>query len=356
MFDMQLPELANFPPPPPGKAGFPWTRASEFKPVPISNEHGLPRISIVTPSFNQAPFIEETMRSVLLQGYPNTEYIVIDGGSTDGTVDIIRKYERWLTYWVSEPDQGQSDAINKGWQRCTGELLTWMNSDDYYMPNVFSQVAGTYVANGAPDMIYGEIGVTDGTRLTELGYQVSRNKMLSALNFPQQSASFFKRSVVEAAGYLDSSLHYVMDFALILKILANTDRLVYVPATLGVFRFHPASKTTTSAVKFADELIRVWEHVLVHWDEYPGLHALGKARVRSAFYRLASKQLYLGNCFRDSFEYMILACRVHPASTLSIVSDVGVRWLVRRLLPTDKYRQLSNRLGAKAMPNRESKI
>lgn len=95
-----------------------------------------PKISIVTPSFNQGQYIEETIRSILLQGYPNLEYIVIDGGSTDGAVDVIRKYEKWLTYWVSEPDKGQADAINKGLERCTGEIFNWINSDDILLPNV----------------------------------------------------------------------------------------------------------------------------------------------------------------------------------------------------------------------------
>ena len=103
----------------------------------MPNGEAWPRISIVTPSFNQGQFIEETIRSILLQGYPNLEYIIIDGGSTDESVEIIKKYEPWLTYWVSEKDRGQAHAINKGLERCTGEILAYINSDDYYYPGCF---------------------------------------------------------------------------------------------------------------------------------------------------------------------------------------------------------------------------
>src|SRR5512135_2800193 len=113
---MPAPLLAELPPPPPGKTGFPWTVDTPALP----NDRALPRISIVTPSFNQAQYLEETIRSILLQGYPNLQYSIIDGGSTDGSIDIIRKYERWLAYWVSEPDRGQADAINKGFHSSDG--------------------------------------------------------------------------------------------------------------------------------------------------------------------------------------------------------------------------------------------
>src|SRR5436190_18724174 len=126
---MRTPRLSEIPPPPPGKTGWPW---NEETPPPeiMPDDRALPRVSIITPSFNQGRFIEETIRSVLLQGYPNLEYIIIDGGSTDDSLEIIRKYDPWITLWVSEKDRGQSHAINKGLSKATGEILCWLNSDD----------------------------------------------------------------------------------------------------------------------------------------------------------------------------------------------------------------------------------
>src|SRR5215212_7304742 len=126
---MHCPTLADLPAPPAGRAGWPWTEESPRLPDLRPDGEAWPSISIVTPSYNQGGFIEETIRSILLQGYPNLEYFIIDGGSTDASVDIIRKYEPWLSGWISEKDEGQTDAITKGLQRCTGQVFQWINSD-----------------------------------------------------------------------------------------------------------------------------------------------------------------------------------------------------------------------------------
>ena len=134
--------LKQLPAPPEGKIGFPWNE----EPPPQYSAENLPKISIITPSFNQGQFIEETIRSVLLQGYSNLEYIIIDGGSTDDTLEIIEKYSDFITYWISEPDEGQSHAINKGLAKATGEVFNWLNSDDYYLPNALLSL-GQYFAD-----------------------------------------------------------------------------------------------------------------------------------------------------------------------------------------------------------------
>src|SRR5215831_2991084 len=124
---MRSPTLAELPPSPPTKTGWPWTVETPLLPSLRADGTSWPRVSVVTPSYNQGQFIEETIRSVLLQGYPDLEFIIIDGGSSDQTLDIIRKYARWLAYWISEKDRGQSDAINKGFSKSTGRILNWLN-------------------------------------------------------------------------------------------------------------------------------------------------------------------------------------------------------------------------------------
>src|SRR5438552_11628422 len=128
---MKCPTLRELPPPPSGKTGWPWTEESVPSPNGDEPAGGAPtRVSIITPSFNQGRFIEETIRSILLQGYPNLEYFVFDGGSTDNSVEIIKKYSPWIDFWVSEPDRGQSAAINRGLRMGSGSHATWINSDD----------------------------------------------------------------------------------------------------------------------------------------------------------------------------------------------------------------------------------
>ena len=339
---MRCPNLAELPPPATTKRGWTWTEESVRVPEMMPDGKPLPRISIVTPSYHQGKFLEETLRSVLLQGYPNLEYLVIDGGSTDNSVEIIRKYEAWLTYWVSERDQGQSDAINKGWRCCTGDIIAWLNSDDCYAPNALGAVARAFAAHDFPAMVYGnEIVIDDqGNQTKTLEYRASPDQMLAKLLLPHQPTAFFNRSVLEMIGFLDPSLQYAMDQAFLLKLMA-TRRPVYVPAALAFNRIYPATKTGTGQVQWGQEILRVRDDVLRHWEAYPLLHPIGQARVGSNFHRVASAHFYLGGAFQESLRQIVFACQANPSATIEILSDVGVRWLVRRLVPMALYRRLS---------------
>jgi len=192
-----------------------------------------PRITIVTPSFNQGKYLEGTIRSVLLQGYPNLEYIVMDGGSTDGSVEIIKKYEPWLSYWVSEKDRGQSHAINKGFARASGEVFGWLNSDDFYFPNAF--FALMELRRKSPDTIawVGACREIDGedayirTNIPRLGPVREVGDWGEKTHFFQPSCLFSACDFMQVGG-VNENLHYVMDVELWMKLMrrgsfASTD-------------------------------------------------------------------------------------------------------------------------------------
>ena len=307
-----------------------------------------PKVSVVMPSYNQGQFIEESIRSVLLQGYTNLEYIIIDGGSTDGSVDIIRRYAPWLTSWTSEPDAGQSDAINKGWQHCTGDVLAWLNSDDLYAPDALRQVGERFAADMTLGLVYGEINVLDDAGRTSgaIGYHARESQMLAALELPYQPASFFSAAIIRQIGGLDVSLRYVMDVDILLRVMANA-RAARIAAPLASFRIHAESKTNLAEPKFAEELLMLLQRFEEKPAVYPGLEHVGIDKTRQNFYRLAAKHFYQGDRFHDALRCIALACRADPSATLSILNDEGVGWLVKRILPIEQYRALAHRVRSK---------
>jgi glycosyltransferase involved in cell wall biosynthesis len=220
----------------------------------------LPLVSIVTPSYNQAQFLEETILSVLNQDYPNLEYIIIDGGSVDGSLDIIRKYEHRLAYWVSEPDEGQSDAINKGWRRARGEILAWLNSDDTYVPGAIRTVAQYLVTHPEVDMVYGHLNtINDGGRViwtTEPSTTFDLDGLIYSTFFVPQPTVFFRKHVVHKVGMLDTSLYYCMDCDLWHRIGINFT-VRGIASLVANFRTHLASKTHDVPLEFVIERYRV---------------------------------------------------------------------------------------------------
>ncbi len=251
MTDTQSAPL-RLPPAPPGRTGWPWMDAAPG----ISPRTGAaPRISIITPSFNQAAFLEETIRSVLLQGYPNLQYIVVDGGSTDGSVEIIKKYAPWLDHWTSEPDRGQSHAINKALARCDSEWFNWINSDDYLLPGALDSVAAAAGAHPSARLITGRLRVVDpiGTAIRSYGVKLTANVTDDIVNHrTAQPAMFYRR----AAGLMpDESLHFAMDYGLWVALLAEhgAGAIVNVADELAAFRLHPDSKTSTATDRFENE-------------------------------------------------------------------------------------------------------
>ncbi len=265
---MRCPTLAELPPPPPGKIGWPWSIESPPLPAVRPNSSPWPTISIVTPSFNQGQFIEETIRSILLQGYPALDYIVVDGGSSDESVSVIKKYERWLAYWVSEKDSGQADAINKGVARASGELFNWVNSDDLLLPSALQEIA-TNLANEdlvtAPIVLFG----TQKEAVERPAALTAEN--LTSLNkgtFYLQLSSWYRLAQFKKAGLLDESLHYAFDLDHVIRYLYDFPIVSYLEKPIGRFRLHSESKTCADADKWPDELLRM--HAKLSSDERYG--------------------------------------------------------------------------------------
>lgn len=215
--------LEIIPKPPAGRVGWPWTTQT-----PVATVDGIlwPKISIVTPSFNQGTFIEETIRSVLLQNYPNLEYFIIDGGSTDGSLEIIKKYSPWISYWVSEKDNGQGHAVNKGFARATGETLAWLNSDDVYYPNALFSASRHMMAT--PGYV-AYVGVCD--RVAAKGQVLStvepRNLTAAGIanwyfeGFFYQPACFFRRDAFEEIGGINEAFQNALDIDLWLRLIGK---------------------------------------------------------------------------------------------------------------------------------------
>jgi len=216
-----------------------------------------PKISIVTPSYNQGQFIEETIRSVLLQGYPNLEYIIIDGGSTDSTVEIIKKYDSWISYWVSESDQGQADAVNKGWLRSSGQLLGWLNSDDRYEPGAFKTVAGRLIQDPGTVMIYGDCDSIDHNsefvttkRMNDYGLE----SLLFGKQMPQP-AVFVGRSAAKKIGFLDKSLQWALDTDFFIKMWLEyePDSIHYISEAVASSRVYSTTKSSVGVERITRE-------------------------------------------------------------------------------------------------------
>ena len=238
--------------PPSDRTGWPWTQANSQFPV-FPERCAYPKISIVTPSYNQAQFLEETLRSVLLQGYPNLEYLVLDGGSTDGSKEIIEAYAPHLTYWRSEPDDGQSAAIREGFSRATGDILGWLNSDDLLLPGCLHNVARYFMQNPDAECVVGGTIVVDADnrvvrdrmglpKISRGGIRTLKRLLLVDCGF-YQPASFWRRGTYSEVGALDPQFVFTMDYDLYLRFAARRP-LNHVDKLLACFRFHPQSKTS----------------------------------------------------------------------------------------------------------------
>jgi len=228
------------------KKGWPWVESE----MSVDRDDGIvwPRITLITASYNKEGYIEEAIRSVLLQNYPNLEYIIIDGGSTDNSIEIIKKYRKWLAYWVSEPDRGQANAINKGIKKASGEIVSWVHADDMLFPGACHEMAKAFMAHHNTALIYGEGAKIDKNNKVEKKVlsQKYNPDLLKTKCYLFQPSTFIKRSALEKTGLLDESLHYWMDWDLYLRI-CRYNPAYRIDRKIGMWRAHEETKTRAGA-------------------------------------------------------------------------------------------------------------
>jgi glycosyltransferase involved in cell wall biosynthesis len=255
----------------------------------------LPSISIVTPSYQHGQYVERTIQSVLTQDYPNLQYLVVDGGSTDKTVEILKRYDSKLS-WTSEPDRGQSDAIAKGFARSRGEILGWLNSDDAYAAGALKSVGEIFAQDPDIGVVYGNADFIDADDrfIADCAHiePFSRHRLLHYCDYIVQPAAFFRRSAFEAAGGLDCSLHWAMDYDLWLKLAAQT-RFYYLPRLLAHYRWLGESKTSAGGA--------------ARLEEVRGVVRRHGRRTLPAYFRLEEVRMHLALAFENGSPASIAA-------------------------------------------------
>lgn len=296
---MHIISLKDLPAPPQGKAGWPWTEVKDEHLLRYGPDHEWPKVTIVTPNLNQGHFIEETIRSVLLQNYPNLEYIVIDGGSTDNSADIIRKYERFLTYWVSEKDDGMYDAICKGFDLATGEILGWQNSSDMFLPGALNKAVDVMRQYGSR-LIIGAVGLLIYGRTR---YDIHNVHPLIKINpfkymcyaywTPPQCSCLWRRDLWEEVGGINRSLCRAGDYELFLK-MTYVCRPKIIDTPLSLFQSHKGALSMTQDERGYKLYDLERNLVAKEFIQEKGISLISVVigrMVYSVLYRLASRQL-----------------------------------------------------------------
>lgn len=282
-----------------------------------------PLISVVTPSYNQAAFLEKTILSVIRQNYPNLEYFIVDGGSTDGSVEIIEKYadqQKYpspLSWWVSESDSGQAEAINKGFRRAQGEFVTWLNSDDLFLPDTLAQAAAVLEANHQLGFVFGNAltidpqgGILNGLVFRDWGF-----KELLRFHIICQPSVIMRREVLERAGYLDQSYHFMLDHHLWLR-MARLAPIQHLDCFLSAARQHPSAKNVSQAPKFGEEALRLLDW-LEYDPEFSPFVMRDRRKIEAGAYRLNGRYLLDGGLYRHSLRSYTRAMLRWPGYTLN---------------------------------------
>jgi len=301
------------------KNGWPWTvNIPEFpERMPDGNEW--PKISIITPSYNQGRFIEATIRSILLQGYPNLEYFVIDGGSKDNTIDILKKYDKFITKWVSEPDKGQTHAINKGINYATGEIIAYLNSDDLYLPESLKTAALYLTSHPDVTMVYGNIlhidksgDIIERVENEEFDY----DQLLSWILYIPQPATFIRGRVVKEIGLFDENLNLAMDHDYWVRIGLN-HTIKHIHEYLACARMYPEIKSKSRYLDY------IYEHTYILNKLFSDEIATRKiSSKKSQYYSSINYFAARGHFFQwkliKGLKYLINSIKINPKITIGL--------------------------------------
>lgn len=317
----------------------------------------LPRVTVVTPSYNQGAYLEETIRSVLMQDYPNLEYIIMDGGSSDNSVEIIKKYEPWLAYWSSSRDGGQSAAINAGWHRATGDVVAWQNADDMYCQGSIHEAVKSLQLAPEIAMVYGDCIAIDANGQPFAELQVPRQFGATTIlrsfnNVVPSTTAFIRRAVVEKIGPLDTSLHYTMDFDYFLR-LGLRYRALFNERLRSLIRIHHDAKSSKGQVAGLLEMYDIVSRLR---------ETLSDSALRSACTEglaIGATRLSLAFAAKSNFRMALKWRSISVKHALSQPLNGAMLALLvpGRILPwVRKYRTDCTDLGVRMVPDPEAKV
>lgn len=270
-----------------------------------------PLVSIVTPSYNQAKYLDKAITSVITQDYPSLEYLVVDGNSTDGSQAIIKKYEKQIDWWVSEADNGQAEAINKGLCRANGEIVAWLNSDDYYQPGAVKKAVAAFNDHPQAAFVYGDVLALNaaGDAINHMRYRQMALADLMAFTIIGQSSVFINRPLLEKAGFLDINYQFLLDHQLWLR-LAEKAPIYYLPELLSAAHFHLQAKNVARAGEFGQEAYRIVEWMSAN----PSMKAIfeqNRARIFAGAHRINARYLLDGGQAWPAFNAYMQCMKTH---------------------------------------------
>jgi glycosyltransferase involved in cell wall biosynthesis len=286
-----------------------------------------PKVSIITPSYNQAPFLESTIQSILNQSYPNLEYILIDGGSSDGSKAIIERYADHFAYWVSEPDKGQAHAINKGLRKSSGQFIGWLNADDILLPETVSAVVQAFNDDPNVDVVYGkldrinQVGIIIPTPLLPKDKVVFSRELIIGECVVNQPGSFWRKEWLDRVGYLDERLHFGLDYEYWIRMALAGAKFMRLPQVVAQFRLSSGSKTVSRTEEMALEQMEILNHTLRRDDlmEKTGLsdkQIRRKARMTKAVISLHAFYGYVKNRDIQNAAYWFLQAIMNDPSII----------------------------------------